>query len=132
MQGAVSGAAQALNLTPQAQGNLQRTADTTAQDWKTALINNNVQNGQDGEGNAAGRSSGKGGSWLKAIAEVIGKRLDSAAAKIKSDSDSLNWESPKASSDFQAETQEFNLLMNTLTNAIKTMGEALTTAARKS
>ena len=76
-------------------------------------------------------SGGKGG-WLVALAKAFGKIADKAAKELDQAGKSLNKENPSEMIEYQAKTQEFAQMMNTFINAIKTIGEAQTTAVRKS
>lgn len=75
-------------------------------------------------------ASGKGG-WLVALAKAFGKIADKAAKELDQAGQSLNKENPSEMIEYQAKTQEFAQMMNTFINAIKTLGEAQTTAVRK-
>jgi hypothetical protein len=83
---------------------------------------------QAGEG--AGAASGKGG-WLVALATAFGKIADKAAAELESAGKNLNNENPSEMIEYQAKAQEFSQMMNTFTNAIKTIGEANANTVRK-
>lgn len=79
------------------------------------------------------RAGGKGGSWLMAMAEALGRKADQLADEMQdlaSDMSSAN-SKPSDTALFSAKSQEFGLFMNSTNNAIKTAGEALTTMARK-
>lgn len=79
------------------------------------------------------RSGGKGGSWLMAMAEALGKKADQLADQMQDLADQMSAENSKPSDSalFGAKAQEFSLFMNATNNAIKTAGESLTTMARK-
>ena len=79
------------------------------------------------------KASGKGGSWLMAMARALGAKADSLAGEMQTFADKMaaNKSDPSASLEFSAKSQEFGLFMNAATNALKTAGESLTTAARK-
>jgi hypothetical protein len=94
-----------------------------------------------------------GGSWLVAMARAMGKVMDAKAAQIQEKSNSiatlagqdvkkedggLTAESQKNQNKLssettllQAYTQEMSMISNAATNAIKTVGEAQSTIARK-
>ena len=78
----------------------------------------------------SGSGTGKKG-WLRALAEALGKVADAAAKELKEMGENINKENPSEMLDYQAATQEFNLMMQTCTNAIKTIGEAEGQAVRK-
>jgi len=74
--------------------------------------------------------SGKKG-WLRALAEVLGNIANKSAAELEKMGQGIAASDPKALTDYQAATQEFSLMMNTFTNAIKTIGEGNANAVRK-
>jgi hypothetical protein len=100
----------------------------------------------DEEGNVSGGKGGKGGgaeSWLVAIAKAMGSISGKHAEKLQELSKKMDEaggtgeqggaskEFMEAQSQFQAESQLFGMLQNSFSNAIKTLGEGLTTMARK-
>jgi hypothetical protein len=116
-----------------AQGALQSGVDA-AQDagssWAKSFIEN--QQDQDQDGNVkGGRSQGGAASWLMAIAKGLANMLNTQADKLEAKMKSTNWDKAGQAAEYQAQSQEFGLAMNTATNAIKTIGEALSTMARK-
>ncbi len=116
---------------PQQQGEVERGTDTIAKsmaDWMAA----NAPGGSDENGNPKGLSAGRGGgSWLMALARALGNQLNAAQAKLERTMDGTNWEKSDQVAEFQAMSQEFALFMNTATNVLKTVGESLSTMARK-
>jgi hypothetical protein len=107
--------------------------------------------GQDGKGEKAGGKGTSGGGWLQAIAKVMGDALgkkakemvklsneisEASAAKSQAKQGSKEQEEQadlfnKKMTEFQATSQEFNYLNSVFTTAIKGLGEALSTMARK-
>jgi hypothetical protein len=85
-------------------------------------------NSTSGGGRAA--TSG-GGSWLMAIARALANQVQAAADQLEEKMNNTNWEEAGEVAEFQAQSQQFALIMNTATNAIKTIGESLSTMARK-
>jgi hypothetical protein len=81
--------------------------------------------------NAAGGSGGGKKGWLRALAQALGKVADKAAKELEEMGKNINKENPSEMLDYQAATQEFNLMMTTFTNAVKTIGEANGQAVRK-
>jgi hypothetical protein len=79
---------------------------------------------------AAGSAGGKGG-WLVALAKAFGKIADKAAKELEQMGKKLNQENPSEMIEYQARSQEFAQMMNTFTNAIKTIGEANANTVRK-
>ena len=92
------------------------------------------------QGGGKGKSSGE--SWLVALAKAMGsiagkhaqnlqdlsKKMDQAGS---TEGGGASQEYMEAQSKFQAESQLFGMLQNSFANAIKTIGEGLTTMARK-
>lgn len=93
-------------------------------------VKESMNGGSNDEGKEAKNSGGKGG-WLVALAKAFGKIADKAAKELDQAGKSLNKENPSEMIEYQAKTQEFAQMMNTFINAIKTIGEAQTTAVRK-
>jgi hypothetical protein len=105
--------------------------------------------GKPGSGDEDAEQVKGGSSWLVAFAKAMGKALDAKAAQIKDKSDSIASmagsgvdrksndgakHQEKLSSEtqlLQAFTQEMSMISNAATNALKTVGEAQTTIARK-
>lgn len=148
---AVSGLARSLNLSPSESGKLQRelngAADKSFNNLMEIVDNFKKKRAEGGEDEEVG------GSWLVALARAMGKSMDAKAAQIKEKSDSiatladkdvtkdktgLSGESQKNQNKLSSETtllqaysQEMSFISNAATNAIKTIGESLTTNARK-
>jgi hypothetical protein len=118
------------------------------------------QDGDDSKGGKAGKGGGKGGAqpagnWLIAMARAMGAAAGDHAKRMVELSNKINDLSAKgkgidASSDagkkqqadnaaetsaaqaeFQAEGQMYSMLQNAFSNAIKSIGEGMTTMARK-
>lgn len=70
-------------------------------------------------------------SWLAALVEGQMKALDSKAGEMKSLSGKVNSSNPSTMAKFQVASQEFSLMINTVTTVIKTLGEGMSNAARK-
>ena len=86
----------------------------------------------EGQDQKASKSGGKGGqSWLMALAEALGKKLDKMASEMSTMADQITDKTPSLTAKFGAKSQEFGILMNAATNAIKTIGEAEANSARK-
>lgn len=81
---------------------------------------------------ANGGSGGGSKGWLRALAEAFGKIADKAAKELETMGKNLNKDNPSEMIEYQAATQEFSLMMQTFTNAIKTIGEANVNTVRKS
>lgn len=72
------------------------------------------------------KNGGKGGAgWLRAMADVLGKKLDGLAHEMQDLAGRVNKEDPSTSTDFTVVSQEFNMLMNAVSTALKTIGEAM-------
>ena len=101
------------------------------------------------EGSGAEGASGKGGSesWMVAIAKAMGKMMGDRASKLVSLSNEMTKTTANAgdtngqmaaaskmqelNAQFQGVNQEFTLLQNTFSTAIKSIGEAMSAVARK-
>lgn len=102
-------------------------ADISVSDFNNAAFLQGVDNANK---NVSGKTEG-GKSWLGALVEGQMKALDAKAGEMKSLSEQVSSSNPSTMAKFQVASQEFSLLMNTVTTVIKTIGEAQTTAARK-
>lgn len=90
--------------------------------------------GADEDGNPRGIAQGRsaaGQSWLMALAKSLGAQLNQAQGELERTMDGTNWKKADQVAEFQAQSQQFALFMNTATNVIKTVGESLSTMARK-
>jgi type III secretion apparatus needle protein len=130
------------NASPADSAEAQRSVDDMQDAMKNLLTQMVQQNSdsqdngndapvQSGGGAAAKGAAGGGKGWLWAIAEALGKQCNQLADEMQSKADSLDAKDPKSVAEFQTITQQFSLLMNTTTNAIKTLGEAMGNTARK-
>ena len=72
------------------------------------------------------------GGWLVALAKAFGKIADARPPRNwKAAGENLTNENPSEMIEYQAKSQEFSQMMNTFTNAIKTIGEAQANTVRK-
>lgn len=144
--------ADAANASPADRGRMQELGDQLQK-----LINDAVARAS---GEAAGgqeareaRGGSKGGSWLMAIARALGETAGKSAANLVSLSDKLTKAGEEkinaaggkdekakeaaavkyneANVEFQGASQEFQLLMNTISTSLKSLGEAMSAVARK-
>jgi hypothetical protein len=147
-QSAEQGVAQMIapNATPTQQGQIASGVDSIRGSTSNAIDQLNMEavknsQGEDSDGNAQGLGAGRsahggasaagGGSWLLALAKALGSMLDQAQNELQQTMDGTNWKDAGAVAQFQAQSQEFSLLMNTATNVLKTVGDSLSTMARK-
>ncbi|MEO7245532.1 MAG: hypothetical protein ABIX12_10345 [Rubrivivax sp.] len=126
--------------------------DQLIQDLVKTLVDNAkrlVEDGCEGGGKAGGKGKTGSGSWLVAMARAMGeaagvhaKRMvelsneinDLATKDTGGDKDAQAQNAQQASAlqgEFQAESQMFSMLQNAFSNAIKSIGEGMTTMARK-
>ena len=77
------------------------------------------------------KAGGKGGGWLRALARALGESADKAAADLEEKAGNLDNASPSESAEYSADAQAFSMLMNAINTAIKAIGEALGSVARK-
>jgi len=108
------------------------------------IVNDVVQNMGDRDSKPHGKG-GTGGGWLQAIAKAMGRTLGEKASEMValskemsslqgngSSSDSQNAQQFNMDmTQFQATSQEYSILQNTFSTAIKSLGEALSSMARK-
>jgi flagellar hook-basal body complex protein FliE len=83
--------------------------------------------------NMKGKSKGAG-SWLEALAAALGEAANKQAARVEELSSAVTGDGkdqPKAMTDLQAASQRLSFMMNAIDQVIKTIGEALSAAARK-
>ncbi len=79
------------------------------------------------------KKSEKGGSWFEAMAAAWGAALDKQAGKIEEMSAGLEGnDTPSAITELTAESMKMGFLSNSSHSAISSVGEALSTMARKS
>ncbi|MBW8744148.1 MAG: hypothetical protein JF628_07355 [Sphingomonas sp.] len=96
------------------------------------VINRMASDLATGDDAKAAKLGGKSGqSWLMAIASALGKKLDKMSNELSSMADQVTDKNPSMTTKFGAKSQEFSMLMNSATNAIKTIGEGLANSARK-
>lgn len=77
------------------------------------------------------KAGGKGGGWLRALARALGESADKAAEDLERKAGNLDNASPSESAEYSADAQAFSMLMNAINTAIKAIGEALGSVARK-
>ncbi|KQT35005.1 hypothetical protein ASG29_02400 [Sphingomonas sp. Leaf412] len=92
--------------------------------------------GQSDEFKDAKASRGKSGSaggqgWLMAMAKVLGSQLDQLGDQMTSMSKRITKDTPGLTAEFGVVSQQFNMLMNATSTAIKTVGEAMGRMASK-
>lgn len=118
--------------------NMQRSVDEFQQDATEILTNLINDTARDREDAAApnGRASGGGNStgaagWLRALAEAMGKKLDELAHDMQAKAEAIDKDDPSTSVDFQVASQQFQIVMNAASTALKAVGEGMTATARK-
>ncbi len=86
-----------------------------------------------GVGEAKGKRTGAGdGGWLMAFAEAMGRLMEKQIKKIQDFADSIGDKpTPSDSTKLTAMTQMFQMFMNAVSTALKSMGEANAGMARK-
>jgi len=94
--------------------------------FNTAMFAQGVKQGSSSVSGSTGSKS-----WLAAMVEGQMNALDKKAGEMKSLSEKVSSSNPSTMAKFQVASQEFSLLMNTVTTVIKTIGEAQSNAARK-
>jgi len=101
-----------------------------ANDFCKDIVNYAAQN-MGGE-----KAKGKGGgSWFEALAQALGQSLDKQADKIKDLSsqvtDANAKDKPSTMTQLQSESQRMSFMMSAADQVLKTLGEALSSMARK-
>jgi len=79
-------------------------------------------------------TNGKGSTWFEAMARAWGEALDKQAATIQEQSDQLSnngSDMPSAITELTAQAQKMGFLSNSSHSAIQSVGDALSTMARK-
>lgn len=95
--------------------------------FANSLANQEVQN----KTNEA-KGSGKGDGWLMALATMAGKLADKKADQMTKAIEGLPADAkPSDMLKTQALVSEFQLMMNTFTNVVKTIGDTNANTARK-
>ena len=120
------------NATASERGQIDQGEDTIRQSMADWIARSS--GGSDEDGNPRGIAQGRvggGQSWLMALAKALGAQLNAAQNELERTMDGTNWKKADQVAEFQAQSQQFALFMNTATNVIKTVGESLSTMARK-
>lgn len=145
----------AANASPADRGNLQRLADELQQKINEFVAKGVADSagGQEAKDAKAGAKKATGGSWLMAIAQALGEAAGKSAARMVGLADKLKEAGDskaeladskdtkakeqaandynQAQVEFQGASQEFGQLMNTISTALKSLGEGLSAVARK-
>jgi hypothetical protein len=125
-------------LTPAEQGQIMNQVTKGMQNQLTNELGAQGLQKNKGAHGAAGGSGG--GSWLEAIAEAMGNALGQMAQKLVDESNSLQslagnqndaQQFQATMAKFQADSQMFSMLSNAFSNAIKSIGDGMTTMASK-
>lgn len=109
---------------------IQQQLGDQIQSFMDGLVKQIVEDAKEAKEEISGAGATKGG-WLVALARAFGKIADAAAKKLEELGKNLNSENPSDMIEYQARAQEFAQMMNTFTNAIKTIGEANSSTVRK-
>ena len=126
-------------LTQSEQNTVMQTVTQSMQARLTDALGADALQKQKGSAHGAG---GGGNSWLEAIAEAMGDALGQMAQKLVDESTSLQGLAGNADGSgaqqfqatmakFQADSQMFSMLSNAFSNAIKSIGEGMTSMASK-
>ncbi len=117
--------------TGQAQRQASRGVDQAVQQILDSIKNDSYN--VDDKGNNKSRSKGSANvSWFLLIAEALGKKLNDASETLKAKADATDWEKGESMTEYNALVQQFSALMNAVNSAIKSIGEAMASMARKS
>lgn len=124
-QQAVENLGNALGASPSTIGEEQRAIDDSINNFVSSLSESNEFR----EARAGGGV--KGGGWLMAMATVLGKELNEMSQDMEQMAGRISKDTPDLTAKFGALSQQFSILMNATTTAIKTVGEAMANTARK-
>lgn len=105
----------------------------------TQLINDTGRENEDqaAGGSGGARGGGRGGNasgaagWLYALAQALGEKLDELAHEMQEKAKAIDKEDPSTSVEFQVISQQFGIVMNAASTALKQVGESMTSMARK-
>lgn len=97
-------------------------------------LNQQIQSGDfENIKRSSGSGGGKGGAgWIMAMAEALGKQLNGMAEDMESLAGQISKDTPDLTTKFSALSQQFSILFNAASTAIKSVGEGMAQAARKS
>lgn len=104
-------------------------AQRTAQEGMQQLLNELSESDEVREAKSSGGKGG--GGWLRAMAEVLGEKLDALAHEMEDLAGKVTKEDPSTTTDFTVVSQQFNMLMNATSTALKTVGEAMGKSASR-
>lgn len=118
------------------EGQMARQATQAAENIAEKLFQASREGSERAKTDGAKDGKAGKGNWLRAIAEVMAASMDKKIEEMQQlakayDSQSKDNKSTKTMTDLQVATQEFSYLMQSTTNMIKTIGEGLSTMARK-
>ncbi|MFN7042872.1 MAG: hypothetical protein ACK4OH_17160 [Acidovorax temperans] len=119
---------------------IQKSVDDIAQQIVDSVRNQMAESTGEGGGKGCGKAGAK--SWLQAIAQAMGEAMGDKAAKMVELSGKLKEaaggegedsakEMQAVNAEFQAVSQEFKLLTDAFNTALKSLGEGMSSMARK-
>lgn len=119
---------------------IQKSVDDIAQQIVDSVRNQMAESTGEGGGRGCGKAGAK--SWLQAIAQAMGEAMGDKAAKMVELSGKLKEaaggegedsakEMQAVNAEFQAVSQEFKLLTDAFNTALKSLGEGMSSMARK-
>lgn len=104
-------------------GDVQREMEQAIDDFVSQL--------SEGRESREARAGGGRGGWLMAIAETLGRELDKMADDLSDMAGQLSKDDPSMTAKFGALSQQFGMMFNATSTAIKAIGEAMSGMARK-
>jgi hypothetical protein len=122
---AVASLGEAFGASPSQIGEKQRAMSDMIND----IVRNARENVEEGDSNSI--RGGKGQGWLMAMAKALGAQLNELGDQMTDLASRITKDTPDLTAEFGVVSQQFGMLMNATTNAIKTAGEAMGNAARK-
>jgi hypothetical protein len=124
-----------VNMSPFDRGQLERNAEFNINDF----ISKMDRAVEDGKAAAKRGNPKRGGSILEVLAAIMGDVMNAKVDQMKGLAQQMDnvkhkqgkTDSVQINTDLQVATQEFSMIMNSTANMIKTIGDGLTTMARK-
>lgn len=122
LQEAMQGVGDAFDFTPTQQGEFEGNV--------TDSLNDMAMQGMRDAEKASGGEGGEGG-WLMAMAKALGSELNDMASEMESMANKISKDTPDITTKFSALSQQFSILFNAASTAIKAVGEGMAQTARK-
>lgn len=109
---------------------LRQGLDEVGDSWSNFIMEQLREREENDDSDGEGRVGGEGG-WIRAMARMMGEKLDDAWHAAEDLAENIDKEDPSTSAEYQGAIQEFNFIMQAFSTAIKAAGEGATGMARK-